>query len=61
MTAKRIHGAVIILFAFAIIFYSTQWFDAAIIFGVLGIICEIAAWITWIITDKNNHAPETEE
>ena len=58
MTPRRVHGAVLVLFALAGIFYATQWFDAALWLGLIGVVFEISAWITWIVTDSKQESGE---
>jgi hypothetical protein len=52
------HIAVLILFGLAITCYLSQWLDAALAFGVLGVLFEIAAWITWFVTEAERKAAD---
>ena len=54
MTRSKMHGAVAVLFVLAILCYVSLWLDAALIFGLIGVVIEITAWLTWIATDRND-------
>ena len=61
MAARKLHTAVLVLFALAIICYTTQWFELALWLGVMGMVFEAAAWTTWIVTDHKQKSTESSD
>jgi hypothetical protein len=55
----RIHLIAFALFCIAIAFYAASWLPGAIAFGFIGLVFEIAAWITIFI--KNDAKPSRPE
>jgi len=45
-----IHKSVVVLFAIALVCYLVGGMTPAIIFGLIGFLVEISAWIMWIVT-----------
>jgi hypothetical protein len=47
MSGKAMHASVAILFLIAITLYFLGLATSAMLFGLLGVVAELAAWITW--------------
>jgi hypothetical protein len=58
MHAQKIHGASLVFFILAFIFYFVAN-GLAITFGVLGIISEIIAWVIWLSKGNSNSSTES--
>ncbi len=58
MTAKTMHGSVLILFLVAITLYFLGMAISAMFFGLLGMVVEAIAWATWLVQSRK---PEEEK
>ena len=51
-TGRRLHGAVIIFFALALLCYAVGSTTGAVVFSVIGVFMELAAWVTLFAKDR---------
>lgn len=59
MSGKTMHGSVAILFLIAITLYFLGMATSAMLFGVLGMVAELAAWVTWFARRREANGPGT--
>jgi hypothetical protein len=59
-TQKTLHTSVVVLFSIAIVLYLLGMATPAIIFSVMGVIVEAAAWITLFATASRTQESDTD-
>ncbi len=56
MAKRNIHISAVILFGIALFFYLTNMATTASFFGLLGVVFELAGWITWLKSSTAKNA-----
>jgi hypothetical protein len=54
-TQKNMHISVVVLFSIASAFYLSGAMTSAIVFSVIGLIIEVAAWVAWFATASSTN------
>jgi hypothetical protein len=54
MEKRKIHASVIVLFAIAVALYLIGMTTPAVVFGAIGFLFELGAWIVWLSSDTES-------